>query len=81
VIYSDGVNEAQNCAGGFFGKSRLRQIVTAHSSGDCAAIHDAIQDAVTVFAEGAAQADDITLVVLEYRGRELEDRSQESSNS
>jgi serine phosphatase RsbU (regulator of sigma subunit) len=32
----------------------------------CQAVHDAIQEAVTEFTEGAPQSDDITLVVLEF---------------
>ena len=68
VIYTDGVTEAQNAAGEFFGKKRLREIVTAHAAEPCQAIHDAIQAAVTEFTEGAPQSDDITLVVLEFGG-------------
>ena len=68
VIYSDGVTEAQNLEKGFFGKRRLRAVVEAHASCSCGAIHDAIQDAVAAFTEGASQSDDITLVVLEFVG-------------
>jgi serine phosphatase RsbU (regulator of sigma subunit) len=68
VIYSDGVTEAQNLETAFFGKKRLREVVQAHATESCATIHDAVQDAVAAFTEGAAQSDDITLVVLEFRG-------------
>jgi serine phosphatase RsbU (regulator of sigma subunit) len=68
IIYTDGVTEAQNAAGEFFGKKRLRQIVTARTGEPCQAVHDAIQEAVTEFTEGAPQSDDITLVVLEFGG-------------
>jgi serine phosphatase RsbU (regulator of sigma subunit)/pSer/pThr/pTyr-binding forkhead associated (FHA) protein len=68
VIYSDGVTEAQNLERRFFGKRRLREVVEAHAGDSCTAIHDAIQDAVAVFTEGAAQSDDITVVVLEFYG-------------
>ena len=68
VIYSDGVTEAQNRDGNFFGKRRLREVVEAHASNSCTAVHDAIQEAVAVFTEGAPQSDDITLVVLEFCG-------------
>jgi sigma-B regulation protein RsbU (phosphoserine phosphatase) len=68
VIYSDGVTEAQNLEKRFFGKRRLREVVEAHAGGSCAAIHDAIQEAVAAFTEGASQSDDITLVVLEFSG-------------
>jgi len=68
VIYTDGVTEAQNLQGEFFGRQRLRQVVSEHSADSCRALHDAVQCAVTVFTEGAPQADDITLAVIEYRG-------------
>ena len=69
VIYSDGVTEAQNLDSGFFGKKTLRAVVEAHAADSCAVIHDAIQDAVAAFTEGAPQSDDITLVVLEFSGK------------
>jgi serine phosphatase RsbU (regulator of sigma subunit) len=67
VIYSDGITEAQNASGEFFGKRRLREIVLSHAKESCKAIHDAIQEAVAGFTEGAAQSDDITVLVLEFR--------------
>ena len=67
VIYSDGVTEAANSAGEFFGKKRLRQILTEHNAASCAELHDAIQTGVASFTEDASQSDDITVVVLEYR--------------
>jgi phosphoserine phosphatase RsbU/P len=71
VIYSDGVSEAQNSASEFFGKGRLRLAIEAHAADNCLAIHDAIQEAVAAFTEGAPQSDDITLLVLEYVGKTL----------
>ncbi len=66
VIYSDGVTEAQSPSGEFFGRRRLRESILACRKDSCQALHDAIQDAVRVFTEGAPQSDDVTLVVLEY---------------
>jgi sigma-B regulation protein RsbU (phosphoserine phosphatase) len=68
VIYTDGLTEAQNLAGEFFGRQRLRQIIAAHQGESCCGLHDAVQGAVASFTEGAPQADDITLVVIEYAG-------------
>jgi phosphoserine phosphatase RsbU/P len=68
VVYSDGVTEAQNCAGEFFGKKRLQQLVAAQAAANCLGIHDAIQEAVATYTEGASQSDDITVLVLEYIG-------------
>ena len=68
LVYTDGITEAQNTRGEFFGKRRLVEIAAAHSAGTAASLHDAVQEAVTAFTEGATQSDDITLVVLEFRG-------------
>jgi sigma-B regulation protein RsbU (phosphoserine phosphatase) len=66
IVYSDGVTEAQNPRGEFFGGKRLREVVAAHFGESCAAIHDAIHAAVAAFTEGAPQSDDITVLVLEF---------------
>jgi len=68
VIYSDGVTEAQNVEGEFFGRKRLREVAAGNAGASCAALHGAIQTAVKEFAGGAEQADDITLVVVEFGG-------------
>ena len=68
VIYTDGVTEAQDAHGAFFGRKRLFDLVRAHAAGSSSGLHDAIQGAVHDFTEGAPQSDDITLVVLDYRG-------------
>jgi serine phosphatase RsbU (regulator of sigma subunit) len=66
VLYSDGVTEARNAEGEFFGRKRLRDVVAAHASERCQGIHEAIQAAVATFTEGVPQADDITVLVLQY---------------
>jgi len=68
VIYSDGVTEAQNAAGEFFGRPLLRAAVGRAVDLDCAGMHDQIQQAIRDFTGGAEQSDDITLVVVEYSG-------------
>lgn len=68
VIFTDGVTEAQNGAGEFFGKARLLRVLRERAGETCAALHDAIQREVGAFTEGAPQSDDITLVVVEYQG-------------
>ena len=67
VIYSDGITEAANPAGEFFGRKRLRELVVAHAASDATGLHDAVLEAVNGFISTAPQADDITLLVLEYR--------------
>jgi len=68
VIYTDGVTEAQNLQGEFFGRQRLRQTIAEHQADSCTALHEAISGAVAAFTESAPQADDVTLVVMEYGG-------------
>jgi serine phosphatase RsbU (regulator of sigma subunit) len=68
VIYSDGLTEAQNPKGEFFGKKRLQDVLAENAAESAAALHDAILAAVAQFTEGAPQADDITVLVLEYQG-------------
>ncbi len=68
VIYTDGVTEAQNADGEFFGRKRLRETVAPHAAAGCAAVHAALQQAVTAFTEGTPQSDDITVLVLEFAG-------------
>ena len=68
VLYTDGVTEAQNEAGDFFGRKRLREAVQSAGGADCAELHATIQSAILDFTAGAEQADDLTLVVVEYRG-------------
>src|SRR5215469_4004079 len=66
LIYSDGVTEAQNSTGDFFGRKRLREVVSANAAEGAATVHDAVQEAVTAFTGGAVQSDDITVLVVEY---------------
>lgn len=68
ILYTDGVTEAQNGAGDFFGKTRLREAVQTALTLDCAQMHDAVQDAIREFTGGEEQSDDVTLVVLEFAG-------------
>ena len=67
VMYTDGVTEAQNLRGEFFGRKQLRELVAAHAADSCAVLHDSILRAVKAFTDTAMQADDITLAVVEYR--------------
>jgi serine phosphatase RsbU (regulator of sigma subunit) len=67
IAYTDGVTEAANARGQFFGRKRLRDTAVAHAGKPCGAVQAAILEAVERFTGGAPQADDITLCVMEYR--------------
>jgi serine phosphatase RsbU (regulator of sigma subunit) len=68
VIYSDGVSEAEKAGGEQFGDGRLLEVVRAHRTDAVDVLHKAILDEVTAFTAGSPQSDDLTLLVLEYRG-------------
>jgi sigma-B regulation protein RsbU (phosphoserine phosphatase) len=69
VIYSDGVTDAQDASGKFYGRPRLRETIEANPNGGCEGLHTTIRESVASFTEGAPQADDITLLVLELAGQ------------
>jgi serine phosphatase RsbU (regulator of sigma subunit) len=64
LIYSDGVNEAQNEAEEFFGYERLLAIPKANGTHTAAEVHTAIVDNLQSFVGSAPQFDDITLMIL-----------------
>ncbi len=66
VIYTDGVSEAQNADGAFFGDKRIRDVLRRHETADYAAVFRALDDELTAFTSGAVQKDDITLLVVQY---------------
>ena len=69
IVYSDGVTEAERAGTGpsgpeLFGEERLATLAFAHRGHSARAVLDAVLEAVHAFANGAAQADDITIVVV-----------------
>lgn len=65
ILYTDGVTEAQNNNGGFFDEQLLLECITENSSDTVFMLQDKILDDVKKFMDGAPQADDITLMILE----------------
>ncbi|WP_129630729.1 GAF domain-containing SpoIIE family protein phosphatase [Candidatus Oscillochloris fontis] len=64
LLYTDGVTEAMNPARELFGDERLHALLHAHAQRSPHEIINAVLAAVTEFAAGQAQSDDITMVVL-----------------
>jgi sigma-B regulation protein RsbU (phosphoserine phosphatase) len=67
VLFSDGVSEAMNASGEFFGEERLLAHLAALPSTAPADIVRGILEAVRTFAAGAPQSDDITILAARYR--------------
>ncbi len=64
LFFTDGLSEAMNGQAELFGERRLRDLLEKDGDRDEDALKDAILSAVRLFAGGAAQHDDMTLVIL-----------------
>ena len=69
VICSDGVTEARNSGGDEFGRERLIEAMSGCHGGKPAAVLERLFEAVRLFSQGTPQGDDITGLVLRYRGQ------------
>jgi phosphoserine phosphatase RsbU/P len=67
-LYTDGVTEAMDTQGDFFTVERLIGRLAAVGSLPASGLVRSIIDDVNAFAQGAQQADDITIVALRYNG-------------
>jgi sigma-B regulation protein RsbU (phosphoserine phosphatase) len=68
VVFSDGVSEALSASGDEFGEPRILEAVQGALDCDAAGVLQALIGEVREWAAGAAQNDDITALVLRYRG-------------
>jgi sigma-B regulation protein RsbU (phosphoserine phosphatase) len=68
LLYTDGVNEAQNMAEQFYSYERLLKVTTSNLDQNAAEKHAAIIDSVQTCVGNAPQFDDITLMVLKRNG-------------
>ncbi|MGE3538389.1 MAG: SpoIIE family protein phosphatase [Candidatus Tectimicrobiota bacterium] len=64
VFYSDGVTEARNAAGEFFGVERLMEVLHTQYGLEPEQLIDAVKRAVTAFTGTEAYADDFTCVIV-----------------
>jgi phosphoserine phosphatase RsbU/P len=67
VFYSDGLTEASNREGKFFGASRLKTILEQGAKLSSADLADRMLEEVQEFTEGGAITDDRTLVVMKVK--------------
>jgi sigma-B regulation protein RsbU (phosphoserine phosphatase) len=64
VAYTDGITEADNAGGEFWGERRLENLLRTCNRRTPAQIIKRIQNGVATFAKGRPQRDDMTLVVM-----------------
>jgi sigma-B regulation protein RsbU (phosphoserine phosphatase) len=67
LLYTDGVNEAENLKGEEFGKERLREAFREAAPRGAEAVVAEMQDRLARFVGGNRQMDDITLIAIERR--------------
>ncbi len=64
VMYTDGITEAQNERGEFFGEQRLMEVVRTHRHCRAKELQNTIFEEVDKFTRHTPRADDMTLVVV-----------------
>jgi len=67
LFYSDGITEASNREGKFFGTGRLKELLAANTHLSSANLADRMLEEVREFTEGGAITDDRTLVVMKVK--------------
>jgi sigma-B regulation protein RsbU (phosphoserine phosphatase) len=61
-LYTDGVTEAQNAAGGFFEQSRLEQVVLESAGRDPQGFNERVNEAVQAFRGDEPPSDDVAML-------------------
>ncbi|NLH07214.1 MAG: PP2C family protein-serine/threonine phosphatase [Chloroflexi bacterium] len=74
VMYTDGITEARNAQGEFFGEDRLRAVVRRHLGESAQAVREGILQTTLDFIDDAPQDDDITLLVVRRELPSLDDK-------
>jgi sigma-B regulation protein RsbU (phosphoserine phosphatase) len=67
IFYSDGITEASNRDGKFFGTGRLQNLFAANTNLSSADLADRILEDVQEFTQGGPITDDRTLVVMKVK--------------
>ncbi len=68
TLYTDGITEARNAEGEFFGEERFINLLNKHDYTCLVEFHHAIKDGISSFVMDAPQSDDITFLTFKYRG-------------
>jgi sigma-B regulation protein RsbU (phosphoserine phosphatase) len=70
-LYTDGVTEAMNPEGELFSEERLRQCLSVLKPKDVENVINLVRAEITTFVREALQADDITMLALEFKGKAI----------
>lgn len=75
VLYTDGITEATNPEDEMFGEDRLERVLDTHRHASAREIEEQVYTNVKDFTAGAAQADDLTMVVVKMTGLRPDEES------
>ena len=64
LLYTDGLNEAENRQQEQYGEDRIVKLLTSHSSSNCHDIIEALKADTDLFRDGAEQNDDLTMLAI-----------------
>jgi phosphoserine phosphatase RsbU/P len=67
VLFSDGVTEAMNPSEELFSVARLRELLSGQKDTPLDEMQKQVLEAVSNFAQGASQSDDLTLLLVRFR--------------
>jgi len=73
LLYTDGVTEAEDRDRNLFQDGRLKEVFSQHQNSSLKTLQDGIFSAIEKFTHGAHQSDDVTLLVVRYRGPDKDD--------
>lgn len=79
-LYTDGLSEAQNAAGELYGEERLLESINRHRTLPLQEMLRSVRADIDAFVGEAEQFDDMTMVVLEYRGNNREELKLQASD-
>jgi phosphoserine phosphatase RsbU/P len=67
LLYTDGINEAENAEGDQFGLDRLEEVFRLAATGGPQEILRQVQEAIQAHVQGHPQSDDITLIAIQRK--------------
>jgi sigma-B regulation protein RsbU (phosphoserine phosphatase) len=70
-LYTDGVTEADNRSKELYGDRRLLETINKYKNTGIERLCADIRQDVAIFANGVQQADDITMLTIQWKGRKI----------
>jgi serine phosphatase RsbU (regulator of sigma subunit) len=70
ILHTDGLTEAENADGNFFGEAGIRRVARANARASAQGLFEALDSALAEHTGGSLQKDDIAFLVIEYRTEE-----------